>query len=201
MRSMNRKNEITPEMIRIAFEGFVKNSSDTINTPPVRVVKAKSKKPDPLVLSPGGLTNMDTSSKVHHTKLTQAKMTVSNRKALTVQRLYGETYTGSVSHFQSSKVNLQQDHPDSSIHHVKVTFVHLPLELEADLLLAGCPKPLARNLRTILATCWISGPKIQFRAQLKRMKLREVTRLRELGSQKFHGSRHCLHDIIHYRRA
>lgn len=71
----------------------MKNSRLTIRFPTVRVVYEKSVKPEPRLYINGGLTKMDTSRKTHQTKLTARKRQVKKRRARTLQRLYGDTYT------------------------------------------------------------------------------------------------------------
>jgi hypothetical protein len=87
MTFTKRNNPSTPDDIRIALDGSVKNSSDTSKMPPVSVVKAKSKKPDPRVYKPGGETNIETSNNVHQTKFMAQNISVNDRSTRTVQRL------------------------------------------------------------------------------------------------------------------
>ena len=74
-----------------ALDGVEKNRRTMSRTPRVRVVYEKSKKPEPRLCIPGGLTKIETSRSVHHRKVATVKMTVKYLKARTVQRLYGDT--------------------------------------------------------------------------------------------------------------
>lgn len=80
----------------IGFDGIVKNNKLTIKFPTVKVVYEKSVKPEPRLYIKGGLTKIDTSRKTHQTKLMARKREVKKRRARTLQRLYGVTYTLSI---------------------------------------------------------------------------------------------------------
>ena len=82
---------MTKHVTCAAFEGVEKKRSTIRRTPTVKVVKEKSKKPEPLECMPGGLTKMDTSNSTHHKKLIIAKRTVKYRRNRTLHRLYGDT--------------------------------------------------------------------------------------------------------------
>jgi hypothetical protein len=71
----------------IALDGVAKKMMASRRFPRVRVVKEKSKKPDPLECMVGGLMNIDTSSRTHQRKVTIRKSTETKRSALTDQRL------------------------------------------------------------------------------------------------------------------
>jgi hypothetical protein len=62
--------------IRAALDGVEKNSRVTRRRPSVNVVYEKSKNPDPREFIPGGLTKMETSSKIHHRKVIIVKKVV-----------------------------------------------------------------------------------------------------------------------------
>ena len=75
----------------MADDGTAKKMSATRRLPMVRVVKEKSKKPEPLELNFGGLTNIETNSNTHHKKVMTRKMTSNHLKARTLHKLYGDT--------------------------------------------------------------------------------------------------------------
>lgn len=75
----------------IAEEGTAKKMRATKIFPIVKVVKEKSKKPEPLELNFGGLTNRETSKSVHHKKVMTRKTISNHLKARTLHRLYGDT--------------------------------------------------------------------------------------------------------------
>ena len=70
-----------------ALDGDEKKSSMVIKSPRVKVVKEKSKNPEPRECIPGGLMKIDTNRSTHHRKLITAKRTVKYRKKRTLQRL------------------------------------------------------------------------------------------------------------------
>jgi hypothetical protein len=77
--------------IVIGVEGIEKNSKATSKFPTVRVVKEKSKKPEPRLFIPGGLTKIEMSSTSHQKNVIPEKRRVKCRSARTLHRLYGDT--------------------------------------------------------------------------------------------------------------
>lgn len=69
------------------LDGTEKNSMADRSAPAVRVVKEKSKKPDPRECIKGGLTKIDTRSSTHQRKVMTRKRIEKYRRALTLQRL------------------------------------------------------------------------------------------------------------------
>lgn len=61
---------------RSARDGPEKKIKQTSRLPKVKVVKAKSVKPDPRVFNPGGETKMETKRTTHQMKVMQVKRTV-----------------------------------------------------------------------------------------------------------------------------
>ena len=84
------------EMIKLdiwpALEGVEKNKRTVRRRPKVKVVKEKSKKPEPRECIPGGLMKMDTSNRTHQRNVMMEKNTVKYRKNRTLQRLYADTH-------------------------------------------------------------------------------------------------------------
>lgn len=89
--SMSRSTEIDILRMLIAEEGTAKNMRATKILPIVKVVNEKSKKPEPLELNFGGLTNNDTSRSVHHKKVMTRKIISNHLSARTLHKLYGDT--------------------------------------------------------------------------------------------------------------
>lgn len=66
----------TKHAIWAALDGEEKKRRTVKSRPKVRVVKEKSKNPEPRECIPGGLMKMDTKSSTHHRKVIMAKKTV-----------------------------------------------------------------------------------------------------------------------------
>lgn len=88
---MSNNTEIDMLKILIADDGTAKKINATRMFPNVRDVKEKSKNPDPLELKYGGLTKIDTNNNTHHRNVMTRNSTSNHLRALTLQRLYGDT--------------------------------------------------------------------------------------------------------------
>ena len=86
-KSTSSSIDITARQALIAVLGAEKNNNDNSRIPVVRVVKAKSVKPEPRVCRPGGETKMLTKSRTHQMKEMARKRTVRPRAKRTVHRL------------------------------------------------------------------------------------------------------------------
>ena len=85
--SIKSRTEMDMLKMLIAWEGTAKKMSATKILPMVKVVKEKSKNPEPLELNRGGLTNMDTKRSTHHKNVMTRKMISNHLNARTLQRL------------------------------------------------------------------------------------------------------------------
>lgn len=85
--SMNKKTASMILDTSSAFEGTAKNRIPTRRLPSVRVVKETSKKPEPRLCMPGGLTKIETNSMTHHTKVMARNRIEKIRRMRTLQRL------------------------------------------------------------------------------------------------------------------
>lgn len=77
--------------IVMGVDGMAKNINAISKFDIVRVVNEKSKKPDPRLLIPGGLTKIDMSSRIHQRSDINNTVRVSPLRARTLHRLYGDT--------------------------------------------------------------------------------------------------------------
>jgi len=85
--SIIKNNDKIKPHIDIGLEGTVKNNKATRMFPTVNVVKANWKNPEPRPFIICGLTKVEISSKIHHTKLMIRMTTEKYRRARTLQRL------------------------------------------------------------------------------------------------------------------
>ena len=85
--SIKRRTEIAMVSTPNGVEGTTKKSRATRMLPRVRVVKEKSKKPEPLECIFGGETKIETRSNTHHRKVMPRKSTSNHLSARTDHKL------------------------------------------------------------------------------------------------------------------
>jgi hypothetical protein len=87
MMSTSKMMAMMTVIIRAARDGAAKERRMTIRFDSATLVKLKAKKVDPRACSPGGVTNVDTSSALHHNVVRMVRNTVTYLTKRTVHRL------------------------------------------------------------------------------------------------------------------